>query len=160
MIEGKTPEITLEQARTLLTSIRVAKLVDDGQGGQIETPLLVGLRDRAILATLKFTACRAGAVAKLRLGDFQHDGDQYVLHFRKRAARAGKSRCGTIWKRISGPISMRRGSRRKRKTGRYSVLRCGRTRQLTGNPMTSKSHLRAGQAAAKGRRAAGAVVAA
>src|SRR3954452_10959609 len=43
VIEGKTPEITLEQARTLLASIRVAKLEDDGQGGQIETPLLVGL---------------------------------------------------------------------------------------------------------------------
>src|SRR3954467_3420411 len=30
VIEGKAPEITLEQARTLLASIRVAKLVDDG----------------------------------------------------------------------------------------------------------------------------------
>jgi integrase/recombinase XerD len=31
--------------------------------------------DRAILSTMRFTACRAGAVAKLRLGDFQHDGE-------------------------------------------------------------------------------------
>ena len=52
-------------------------------------PLVVGLRDRAILATLAYTACRAGAVAKLRLQDFQHDGSQYVLRFQE---KGGKSR--------------------------------------------------------------------
>src|SRR4051794_11353855 len=35
VIEGKTPEITLEQARMLLASIQVAKSVDDGQGGEV-----------------------------------------------------------------------------------------------------------------------------
>ena len=75
MIEGKTPEITIEQARTLLASL--------------DTGNVVGLRDRAILATLAYTACRAGAVAKLRLGDFQHDGAQYVLRFQE---KGGKSR--------------------------------------------------------------------
>jgi integrase/recombinase XerD len=34
-------------------------------------------------------AGRAGAVAKLRLGDFQHDGEQYVLRFQE---KGGKSR--------------------------------------------------------------------
>ncbi len=53
VIEGKTPEISIDQARTLLASV--------------DTGHVVGLRDRAILATLAYTACRAGAVAKLRL---------------------------------------------------------------------------------------------
>jgi integrase/recombinase XerD len=75
VVEGKTPEITVEQARTLLRSV--------------DTGHVVGLRDRAILATLAYTACRAGAVAKLRLGDFQHDGTQYVLRFQE---KGGKSR--------------------------------------------------------------------
>ena len=75
VIEGKTPEISIEQARTLLRSV--------------DTGHVVGLRDRAILATLAYTACRAGAVAKLRLGDFQHDGSQYVLRFQE---KGGKSR--------------------------------------------------------------------
>jgi integrase/recombinase XerD len=75
VIEGKTPEITVDQARTLLRSI--------------DTGHVVGLRDRTILATLAYTACRAGAVAKLRLGDFQHDGSQYVLRFQE---KGGKSR--------------------------------------------------------------------
>src|SRR5271166_4315821 len=75
VIEGKTPEITLDQARTLIRSV--------------DTGHVVGLRDRAILAALAYTVCRAGAVAKLRLGDFQHDGTQYVLRFQE---KGGKSR--------------------------------------------------------------------
>lgn len=75
VIEGKTPEISIEQARTLLASV--------------DTSHVVGLRDRAILATLAYTACRAGAVAKLRLQDFQHDGSQSLLRFQE---KGGKSR--------------------------------------------------------------------
>ena len=45
VVEGKTPEITIDQARTLLRSV--------------DTGHVVGLRDRAILATLAFTVCRA-----------------------------------------------------------------------------------------------------
>lgn len=75
VVEGKTPEITIEQARTLLASVN--------------TSHAIGLRDRAILATLAYTACRAGAVAKLRVGDFQYDGTQYVLRFQE---KGGKSR--------------------------------------------------------------------
>src|SRR5271157_5606546 len=89
MIEGKTPEITLEQARTLFGSIKVARTARNDQGEEIEIPLAVGLRDRAILATLAYTVCRAGAVAKLRLGDFQDDGMQYMLRFQE---KGGKSR--------------------------------------------------------------------
>jgi hypothetical protein len=47
------PLITLEQARTLLASIRVAKVTDDGQGGKVETPLRIDLRDRAVCAMRK-----------------------------------------------------------------------------------------------------------
>lgn len=75
VVEGKTPEITVEQARKLLASV--------------DTSSLIGLRDRAILATLAYTACRAGAVAKLRLGDFQFDGVQFSLRFQE---KGGKSR--------------------------------------------------------------------
>ncbi len=75
VMEGKTPEITVEQARALLASV--------------DTGTLLGLRDRAILATLAYTACRAGAAAKLRLGDFQFDGVQFALRFQE---KGGKSR--------------------------------------------------------------------
>lgn len=75
VIEGKTPEITIDQARLLLASI--------------ETDSVVGLRDRAITATLIYTAARAGAVAKLKIDHFYFIGDQYCLRF---IEKGGKSR--------------------------------------------------------------------
>jgi site-specific recombinase XerD len=66
-IEGKTPEITVQQARRLLASI--------------ETSHVIGLRDRAIIAVMIYTAARVGAVARLRRGDFYDAGDQHCLRF-------------------------------------------------------------------------------
>ena len=89
VVESKTPEIAIDHARKLLASIKLSRKVKTKQEVPVEVPLVVGLRDQAILATLAYTACRAGAVAKLRLGDFQHDGTQYALRFRE---KGGKSR--------------------------------------------------------------------
>lgn len=73
--EGKTPEITVDQSRKLLAAIPTISVVD--------------LRDRALIATLIYTAARAGAVAKLRLKDFEFDGIQYAFKF---AEKGGKAR--------------------------------------------------------------------
>jgi site-specific recombinase XerD len=75
VLEGKTPEITVEQCRQLLASISIVTLMD--------------YRDRAIIAMLIYTAARVGAVAKLRLKDLSHDGIQYSLHF---SEKGGKQR--------------------------------------------------------------------
>jgi len=75
VVEGKTPEITVDGARTLLKSIG--------------TDTAVELRDRAIVAILIYTAARAGAVASLKRGSFYHAGDQRMLHFDE---KNGKSR--------------------------------------------------------------------
>ncbi len=74
-IEGKTPEISIGQARQLLASL--------------DTSHVVGLRDRAILAILVYTSSRAGAVAKLRRADVYNAGRQWMLHFDE---KGGKSR--------------------------------------------------------------------
>ncbi len=59
VVEGKTPEITIDQARKLIASVKTTRTVRvKGQEPQ-ELVSVVGLRDRAILATLRFTACRA-----------------------------------------------------------------------------------------------------
>ena len=75
VVEGKTPQIDPAQVRTLLKSIDVSNPV--------------GLRDRAILAVLVYTAARVGAVAKLTLKSLKHDGSQYSLRF---SEKGGKSR--------------------------------------------------------------------
>ena len=75
VVEGKTPEIGADQARTLLRSIDASNPV--------------GLRDRAVLAVLIYTAARVGAVAKLAVKNLVHDGSQYTLRF---SCKGGKSR--------------------------------------------------------------------
>ena len=94
VIEGKTPEITAAQARTLIASVRTtrappAPAAPGLPGQETAAPLLVGLRDRAALGVMLFTAARAGAIAKLRLKHFRHDGSQWTLRFEE---KGGKSR--------------------------------------------------------------------
>lgn len=74
-VEGKTPEITIDQARRLLASVEASNAV--------------GCRDRAILSILVYTAARAGAVAKLKCGSFYDGGNQWMLRFEE---KNGKSR--------------------------------------------------------------------
>lgn len=73
-MEGRTPEITVDQARRLLASIELKSIVD--------------LRDRALISTLIYTAARAGAVAKLRVKDFVNEGTQFVLKFSEKGGKA------------------------------------------------------------------------
>jgi integrase/recombinase XerD len=71
--EGKTPEITTEQARKLLHSIEL-RLIGD-------------FRDKAVIATLVFTAARAGAISRLRIKDFVDEGGSYVLYFHEKGGK-------------------------------------------------------------------------
>jgi integrase/recombinase XerD len=84
VVEGKTPEIKKQQAETLIKSIRF-NCADDSDN-RLD---LVGLRDRAILAVLAFTAARVGAVARLTFKSLRHDGTEYTLRF---SEKGGKSR--------------------------------------------------------------------
>lgn len=75
VVEGKTPEITVQQARQLMRDIDINSVV--------------GLRDRAVIGILIYTAARVGAVSKLRRGDFYDTGEQFCLRF---GEKGGKSR--------------------------------------------------------------------
>ena len=75
VVEGKTPEISVMQARQLLAVV--------------DTSHVVGLRDRAILATMIYTGARVGAVAKLTVRDFYDAGGQWYFRFHE---KGGKSR--------------------------------------------------------------------
>jgi integrase/recombinase XerD len=85
--EGRTPQISVEQSRQLLTDIRLETVAD--------------YRDRALIAVLIYTAARAGAVAKLRLLDFMLDGTQFVLRF---AEKGGKARSIPVRHNLQGFI--------------------------------------------------------
>jgi site-specific recombinase XerD len=71
--EGKTAEISIEQARKLFRSIDVS------------TPM--GLRDRAVLGVLAYTGSRVGAVARLNMSDYRDTGEQRALRFREKGGK-------------------------------------------------------------------------
>jgi integrase/recombinase XerD len=73
LMEGKTPEITVDQERALLASLRPRGVE--------------GLRDKAIVATLIYTAARVGAVAGLRVGSFAQEGGQWILRFLEKGGK-------------------------------------------------------------------------
>ena len=74
--EGTTPAFENEQVRQLLASL--------------DTSTVVGLRDRAIIATLTYTAARVGALSKLRLKDFRPEGSQQILLFQEKRSKVRK----------------------------------------------------------------------
>ncbi len=124
VIEGRTPALSVLQARQLLA--------------RIDTRAPIGLRDRAIIGVLIYTAVRVGAVARLRRRDFFTDGRQWLFRFDE---KGGKERViparhdleGVIRDYLKvldlpagGPlfISLRRGSdARDRPLGTGDILR-------------------------------------
>jgi len=98
----KTPEMTIAEARKLLASIRTVRKVKRGKRVVGEVPCPVGLRDRAIMAILVYTAARAGAVSKLQRGSFYHAGDQWMLRFEE---KNGKSREIPVRQDLQGVIA-------------------------------------------------------
>ena len=74
VVEGRTPAISVEQAKTLLASIKLRSVVD--------------YRDRALIGVLIYTAARAGATAKLRLKDLIDEGRRLSLRFDEKGGKA------------------------------------------------------------------------
>jgi len=74
VVEGKTPEISIEQARLLLNSV--------------ETATAAGRRDKAILGILIYTGARVGAVARLQCRSLVNDGSQWLLRFDEKGGKA------------------------------------------------------------------------
>lgn len=85
--EGKTPAMEPKQIRELIESIPTTT--------KSQMPDLAGLRDRAVIATLVYTAARAGAVAKLRRGDFYTDGRQHYLRLDEKGGKMRSIPCRT-----------------------------------------------------------------
>ncbi len=121
-VTGKTPATDPAQARHMLHSINTSDVV--------------GLRDRAIIATMMYTAARVGAVAKLRRCDFYTDGRQWYLRFDEKGGSDRQIPCrhdlqGYIEEHLVATVD----------SPDDAPLFCsvlGRTKQLTTRPCQAK----------------------
>jgi site-specific recombinase XerD len=72
--KGKTPVLTADEARALLDSIAVTRKVTLANGPEEEQPLLVGLRDRALIGVMVYTFALVGAALGMRVEDYYVQG--------------------------------------------------------------------------------------
>ncbi len=128
VIEGKTPALTPDQARRVLAGIDISTAV--------------GLRDRAIIGVLVYTAARVGAVAKLKRGDYYPDGRQHCLRLDE---KGGKSREIPVRHDLEGFVEEYLAAAGiTHDAGDTPLFRTAvrRTRQLTGSGMTANDVFR------------------
>ena len=76
---GKTPVLSLDDARKLFESIPVTR--KDG------TPDLLGLRDRALIGTLFYSFARIGTTLAMRVEDFFPNGKRWHLRLHEKGGK-------------------------------------------------------------------------
>lgn len=123
---GKTPVLFEKEARKLLASI--------------DTSHVVGLRDRAILATMIYSFARVSAVVSLQVKDYRVSGQRSSLALQEKGGK---------WARIPCPHKLAEALDtylavakigRQRKTPLFRSAR-GRSKVLTPNPMARQDVL-------------------
>ena len=79
----RRPKVTTDQvASVVLTKAQALRLLQTPAGDT-----LIGLRDRAVLATFFYTGARIESVCRLRVKDFFEDGGYMVLEFAVKGGR-------------------------------------------------------------------------
>jgi site-specific recombinase XerD len=81
--KGKTLVLSAEDARTLLDSIEIEREEKDGT----KTPLVVGLRDRALIGVMVFSFARIGAVVGMRVEDYYQNGKRWWLRLHEKGGK-------------------------------------------------------------------------
>lgn len=91
--KGKTPFLTKDEARALLDSIPVTKKLKRTDGMEDETPCFVGLRDRALIATMLYTFARIGAVLQMNVGDYFMQGRRSRIRLHEKGGTEHEAQC-------------------------------------------------------------------
>jgi site-specific recombinase XerD len=80
--KGKTAVLTEEEARQLLSSIKVTQKVNSR-----ELPHVVGLRDRALLAVMVYGFARVGAVVAMNVEDYFPQGKRWWFRLHEKGGK-------------------------------------------------------------------------
>jgi site-specific recombinase XerD len=85
--KGKTSVLLADEARQLLDSIKVVKKVKSPDGSIAEKPLLVGLRDRALIALLIYSFARISAALQMNVGDYYPQGKRWWVRLHEKGGK-------------------------------------------------------------------------
>jgi site-specific recombinase XerD len=131
---GKTPVLNEEQARRLLASIRITKMVNAEDGSDKEVPWLVGLRDRALIGVMVYSFARISAVVAMEVEDYFSNGRCWWLRLHEKGGKRHEMPAHHKLEQFLDEYLDAAGIRDQGKTPLFgSALR--RTRILTGRSM-------------------------
>jgi site-specific recombinase XerD len=118
--KGKTPVLAQEEARELLDSL--------------DASTVVGLRDRALIATMIYTFGRVGAVIKMRVEDYYTQGRRGWVRLHEKGGKRHEMPCNHHLEAYIDAYISAAGIADDLKGYLFRSTR-GRTRQLTTNPL-------------------------
>jgi site-specific recombinase XerD len=118
--KGKTPVLAQEEARELLDSL--------------DASTLVGLRDRALIATMIYTFGRVGAVIKMRVEDYYTQGRRGWVRLHEKGGKRHEMPCNHNLEAYLDAYINAAGLAGDLKGYLFRTVR-GRGRALTTNPL-------------------------
>jgi integrase/recombinase XerD len=71
---GKTPVLTAKEARDLLDSIAIYEIDEQTKQPDRTRPILIGLRDRALIAVMVYSFARVSAAIGMQVADYYTEG--------------------------------------------------------------------------------------
>jgi integrase len=91
--KGKTPVLSADEARALLSGIEVIRETVFDDGTKIEQPRLVGLRDRALIAVMVYTFARISSVLQMKVSDYFTKGRRGWVRLHETGGKAHEMPC-------------------------------------------------------------------
>jgi site-specific recombinase XerD len=85
--KGKTPALTVEETRGLLDKIQVARNVKGQNGIDRQEPVVMGLRDRALIGVMAYSFARVNAALRMRVRDYFVQGGRGWLHLHEKGGK-------------------------------------------------------------------------
>ena len=146
--KGKTPVLTGEEARTLLDSIATVRGTKHPDGGESEEPLLIGLRDRALIGTMVYTFARVSAVLKMKVCDYFVQGRRGWVRLHEKGGKEHEVPCHHNLERYLDAYLAAAGIAAD-PDGPLFRTAAGRTGNLTGKPLWQQDSHRMIQRRAK-----------
>jgi site-specific recombinase XerD len=132
--KGKTPVLTAEEARELLDSIAIVRnTARDGQPEHSEL-LLVGLRDRALIAVMVYSFARINAVLGMKVRDYFVQGRRGWVRLHEKGGKEHEVPCHHNLELYLDEYIAAAGIAGD-PDGPLFRTAAGKTGELTGNPM-------------------------
>jgi integrase/recombinase XerD len=133
--KGKTPVLTAEEARTLLDSIAVTHTVTLDDGSQVEQPLLVGQRDRALIGVMVYTFARVGAALSMRVEDYYIQGRRGWVRLHEKGGKEITLPCNHNLDRYLEEYVAAAGIAGEPKSPLFRTMRSRAGQELTSNAL-------------------------